>query len=107
MIVQLKKSEATYPELSAQQPYLVIGIEADDFRLLNNRGMPYLYPHALFDVLDPREPADWVHETGDDRERYAYPRALNKPGFFEDFFEGDPAAVQTFWQTINQNLTAA
>jgi len=34
-----------------------------------------------------REPAGWVTEIGDDGERYSYPQPLNKPGFFEDFFD--------------------
>jgi hypothetical protein len=29
-------------------------------------------------------------EYGDDGERYAYPRPLNHPGFFEDFFDDVP-----------------
>jgi len=107
MIVQLKKPHPDYPDLSPGQPYLVIGIEADDYRLLSDLGKPYLYPHGLFTVTDASQPADWVTETGDDGEHYAYPPALNTPGFFEDFFEGKAQAVQTFWHTINHNLTAA
>jgi len=107
MIVQLKQPHPDYPDLTAGQPYLVIGIEADDYRLLSDRGQPYLYPHDLFTILDPTRPAGWQVETGDDGEEYAYPRALNVPGFFEDFFEGKPDAVQTFWHTINHTLTAA
>jgi hypothetical protein len=38
----------------------VIGREADDFRLFNARGQPYLYPHQLFDIVDAHEPEDWV-----------------------------------------------
>jgi hypothetical protein len=51
------------------------------------RYRPYLYPARLFQVLDPREPADWVTDYGDDGERYAYPPPLNDPGFFEDFLD--------------------
>jgi hypothetical protein len=107
MIVKLTQPADEYPELTPDQSYLVIGIEADDLRLLNDHGQPYLYPDELFEIVDPSEPANWVIEQGDDGERYAYPAALNSPGFFEDFFEGKPEAVQTFWQTINRNLTAA
>ncbi len=107
MIVELKQASAEYPDLSPGQPYLVIGIEADDYRLLNDRGQPYLYPHVLFLLIDATEPADWACELGGDGERYAYPPGLNAAGFFEDFFEGDPGAVQIFWQAINGHLTAA
>ena len=104
MIVKLKKLNSRYRDLSKRQPYMVIGIEADDFRVLNDVGRPYLYPSRLFAVIDRREPPDWVTEFGDDGERYAYPPPLNKPGFFEDFFDDKPRAVSTFWRVVNHRL---
>jgi len=86
------------------QPYVVIGIEANDFRILNDAGRPFLYPARLFTIVDTREPHDWVIQFGDDNERYAYPRRLMKAGFFEDFFDRKPKAVATFWRTVNRKL---
>ena len=106
MIVKLRRKNSRYPDLSPQQNYVVIGIEADDFRLLNDCGRPYLYPARLFDVVDPREPKNWVTEFGDDGERYAYPSPLNDAGFFEDFFDDQKKTVAIFWQVVNQNLAA-
>ncbi|OUC06290.1 hypothetical protein RY27_21965 [Litorilinea aerophila] len=82
----------------------MIGIEADDLRLLNDAGQPFLYPADAFDVVDSTEPSDWVTEYGDDGERYAYPPELNEPGFFEDFFDARTEAVRTFWRIINRRL---
>ena len=107
MIVKLKKKTARYRDLSAGQPYVVIGIEADEFRILNDAGHPFLYPPKLFSVIDHREPVDWVTELGDDGERYSYPPPLNKPGFFEDFFEQKAKAVATFWRIVNRRLAAS
>jgi hypothetical protein len=107
MIVKLKKRSARYRDLTFGQPYVVIGIEAGEFRLLNDAGRPFLYPSALFSVLDDREPADWVTEIGDDGERYSYPPPLNKPGFFEDFFDQKSKAVATFWRVVNRRLAAS
>ncbi|MGB0768612.1 MAG: hypothetical protein ACPGYV_13005 [Phycisphaeraceae bacterium] len=107
MIVEHKKVGTDYPSLSPGQRYLVIGIEADDYRILNDRGEPCLYPAEAFDVVDATEPDEWVHERGEDGERYAYPLALNAAGFFEDFFDRKEDAVQVFWQVINRGLTAA
>jgi hypothetical protein len=107
MIVKLRRKNSRYPDLTPDQSYVVIGIEADDFRILNDQGQPYLYPCHLFDVVDPREPADWITEFGDDGERYAYPPPLNKCGFFEDFFDAKKEAVTIFWQVVNQRLAAA
>lgn len=104
MIVKLLKVDARFLDLTAGQPYLVIGIEADDYRLLNDHGRPYVYPKELFEVVDPREPEDWVSEVGEDQERYAYPPPLNAVGFFEDYFDAKAEAVTTFWRTVNQHL---
>ena len=107
MIVRLKKQSSRYRDLSTRQPYMVIGIEADDLRILNDAGRPYLYPSRLFVVADPHEPRDWVTEFGSDGERYAYPPPLNKPGFFEDFFDDKPKAQSTFWRVVNHRLAAS
>lgn len=107
MIVQLREQDPRYPDLTPDQPYLVLGIEADDLRLLNDQGRPFLYSRDLFMVIDAREPNDWVNEIGEDNERYAYPPPLNDSGFFEDFFEGKPEAVATFWRVMNRRLSVA
>jgi hypothetical protein len=107
MIVKLKKKNARYRDLTFGQPYVVIGIEADELRLLNDAGRPFLYPPDLFSLVDHREPADWVTECGDDGERYSYPPPLNKSGFFEDFFDQKAKAVATFWRVVNQRLAAS
>lgn len=107
MIVKLKKKNAGYRDLTFGQPYVVIGIEADDLRILNDAGRPFLYPADLFAMVDAQEPSDWVTEFGDDRERYSDPPALNKPGFFEDFFDGKRKAVVTFWRVVNQRLAGS
>jgi hypothetical protein len=107
MIVELRERDSRYPDLTPGQPYVVLGIEADDLRILNDQGRPYLYPHEIFTVVDAREPEDWVNELGDDNERYAYPPPLNDSGFFEDYFDGKPEAVATFWRVMNRRLSAA
>ncbi len=107
MIVELRERDLRYPDLTPEQPYVVLGIEADDFRILNDRGRPYLYPRELFNVVDLREPDDWVSERGEDDERYAYPPSLNGSGFFEDFFDGKAEAVTTFWRIMNRRLSNA
>ena len=107
MIVKLKENRVEYPDLSQDQPYFVIGIEADDFRILNDNGKPYLYPPHLFDIVEPNEPKSWITEYGEDGERYSYPPAMNQVGFFEDFFDEDPQAISRFWQAVNRRLSEA
>ncbi len=107
MIVKLKKKNARYRELTFGQSYVVIGIEADELRILNDAGRPFLYPRNLFSVINAQDPVDWVTEFGDDGERYSYPPPLNKSGFFEDFFGQKAKAVGTFWRVVNQWLAGS
>ena len=107
MTVKLKKRNTRYRDLTFGQPYVVIGIEADEFRILNDAGRPFLYPPSLFSVVNNREPDDWVTEIGDDGERYSYPAPLNEPGFFEDFFNQKAKAVSIFWRIVNRQLAAS
>ncbi len=107
MLVELSEGDTRFSDLTPGQPYAVLGIEADDLRILNDQGKPYLYPHEIFKVVDTRELGDWVQELGEDNERYAYPPSLNRSGFFEDYFEGMPDVVATFWRAMNRRLAAA
>lgn len=106
MIVRPEDSSTEYQDLTAGNAYVVIGIEADDLRILNDQGRPFLYPTELFEIVDAREPEDWSVEFGPDGERYSYPPRLNRIGFFEDFFDNSHEAVTIFWQTVNQRLAA-
>jgi len=107
MIVKLKEENSDYPDLTPDQPYFVIGIEADDYRILNDYGKPYLYPPHLFEVIDSHEPSNWITEYGDDDERYSYPAVLNEVGFFIDFFDGKDEALSGFWHVVNKYLSEA
>ena len=107
MIVKLKSKNSDYSDLSENQTYFVIGIEADDYRILNDAGKPYLYSPELFDILDSQYPSDWVTEFGEDGEQYSYPVPLNEAGFFEDFFEQKHEQTSIFWHIVNQTLSKA
>lgn len=107
MIVELRRRHRRYRDLTPDRPYVVIGIEADHFRILNDQGRPFLYPARIFRIVDRREPDNWISEVGEEGERYAYPQPLNGTGFFEDFFDGNKRAVRTFWRGVNEQLSAA
>jgi hypothetical protein len=107
MIIKLKKKNTRYRDLTFGQCYLVIGIEADELRILNDAGRPFLYRADLFSFINSQEPVDWVTEFGDDGERYSYPPSLNESGFFEDFFDEKAKAVTAFWRVVNSGLRAA
>jgi hypothetical protein len=83
---------AEYPDLTPGNIHHVIGIEADEFRVMNDEGQPYVYPVELFEVIDPSDSLGWVTTLGEDGERYSYLPELGVPGFFEDYFDGDKKA---------------
>ena len=85
--------------LTPGKVYEVIGIECDDYRIVNDRndprlGMdPVLYPPKLFVIVDATEPPDWVSRV-DDGCRYAYPPELNARGYWERYHDGIPEAIE-------------
>ncbi len=87
-------------DLTRGNIYRVIGIEGDWYRIMNDHGQPYLYDPALFRVVDSTEPPEWRSAIGQEGERYAYPPALGKSGFFEDYFDGDRKVMATLHEYL-------
>ncbi len=105
MKVRLKKFKKPIPAfeaLSENRVYYVIGIEADWYRLLDDYAKPCLYPYKAFLIVDPSEPPDWTTEYGEDGERYSYNRKIFRRGFFEDYFDRDPKAIEIFNNYIHK-----
>jgi hypothetical protein len=90
----ISSDDAHSSALTIGREYVVLGIEADWYRLLNDRDEPVLYDLACFDVIEAAEPADWVSRI-EDGVRYAYPLGWARPGFLEDWHDGvDEARIQ-------------
>ena len=83
--------------------YEVVGIEAGDYRILDDAGEPCLFSPELFQVVDPRRPSDWI-VTEESGPEYAYPPEFNKPGFWEDHHDRKPDAVRAFTRFLNERL---
>lgn len=80
--------------LDPDRAYTVIGLEAGCYRIVDAEGEPLLFPQGRFRVLDGSRPAFWSQGAGGD---VHYPEAWLRPGFFEDYFDGDEAIVAAFW----------
>ncbi len=98
-----KCSDGRIPSLTIGEIYEVIGIEADDFRVIDDAGSPVLFEPDLFDIVDDTRSPDWVSEI-DDGVEYAGPPEFAATGFWEDFFDQDPVAQATFSRYINRHL---
>jgi hypothetical protein len=86
--------------LTVGQTYVVVGFDDEVFRVINDFGEPILYSRDGFEVLDERSPDDWVRNTVASDEYYVDPPETAMPGFYEDYFDGDPAARETFARVV-------
>ncbi|NWJ42275.1 MAG: hypothetical protein HXX12_15035 [Geothrix sp.] len=97
--------------LSLGHEYEVLGIEAGDFRILDDRGEPILFDPLCFEVSDSQEPEFWLSKFGDEGEQYSYPPGWGVPGFFEDWHNNVKVIRQIFsaqlshwYPTVAHNL---
>ena len=93
----LRKGEYQGPDMTVGKVYVVIGIEANDYRIIDDTQMPYLYNPNQFEVVESERPNFWVTEYGEENEEYSYPFSWNAPGFFEDFHDGINEVINQFW----------
>jgi hypothetical protein len=84
--------------LTINKEYEVIGIEADDFRIIDDKNEPILFSPDCFEIVNSNKPTFWVTEIGEDGEEYSYPPNWNETGFFEDFFDGVKHVKDQFWK---------
>lgn len=87
--------------LTPGKHYEVLGIEADSYRVLDDRDDPILYDPSGFRVVDSVEPTFWTSKTGEDGERYAYPGQW-VGGFFEDYHDGVRRVRDEFWNDLSR-----
>ncbi|WP_028580331.1 hypothetical protein [Desulfogranum japonicum] len=103
MIVKLVKNISEedrfiIKDLKIGKDYEVIGIEADDYRIICDTDKePYLYPFDCFKIVDDTKPSFWVTEFGEDGEEYSCPIKWNQVGFFEDYFDEVKEVKEQFW----------
>ena len=77
----------------------MLSIVADELRIVDDTGGPYLYAPQAFDVVDPTEPSDWISERGEDGERYAHPAELSARRLYADWHDKVASARATVSRT--------
>ena len=100
---KLPDSESCHPNLSPDTTYMVIGIEHECYRIVNDSLEPVLYPKDIFDVIDPNYPESWVRTEFDDGEYYVEPPEFSGVGFFEDYFDGVDSAISIYRHYLELN----
>ena len=105
MIVKLINTFTTdnrkITSIEINKEYEVIGIESDDYRIIDNKNEPILFDHKCFTVVDPMKPKFWLCKTGSENEEYCYPEEWSNPGFFEDYFNRNESVIEKFWEIYN------
>ena len=82
--------------LSPGRTYTVLQISQDNFRVIDDRAEPILYPKALFDIVDNKIPNGWSFRDVGDGEYFVGPSDFMERGFYEDYFDKEPHAITKF-----------
>lgn len=83
--------------------YEVIGIDDEYFRIVDESCEPALHPKSFFVDCEIDPPSDWKHEDyGEGEFAYAPPEFASR-GFFEDYADGQDAAVRGFRAYLQRN----
>lgn len=88
--------------LTLGKEYLVIGLNDEDYRVVNDFNEPILYPKECFEITDSRVPEDWRRDDHADGEYRINPIEVAKPGFYEKFFDDVPEAQEVFRRVLER-----
>ena len=92
--------------LTPLRDYVVVGYDDSYYRVVDDSGEPILFPKFLFDVESVWEPSDWVREDHGEGDFGVGPPECMARGFYERWFDGDPAARATF-ERVRQRIEAS
>jgi hypothetical protein len=90
------KVENDFWSLTLGREYVVIGLDHESFRLVDNKGEPILFPKEGLKILDTTIPEDWMWKRYSEDEYYADPPELGRQGFYDDYFDGKAEASKQF-----------
>jgi hypothetical protein len=68
--------------LTPGRKYIVIGVDQESFRIVDDKGEPILFPREGFKVVDDAIPQDWIWDRQGDDEYCGGPEGLQAPGFY-------------------------
>ncbi len=87
-------SESKHSEITIGKEYNVLGIEYDDYRIMNDDNEPILYEPYIFDGSIPES---WIKVDCGDGDYSMYPpEFLDPPYFFEMYFDRDSNVIKAF-----------
>ncbi len=103
---QLDIEGLEHPGLRENKVYDVIGLDDENFRVIDEKGEPILYPKYLFVVIDDFVPSRWIKREYSDGEYFIDPPELSKRGFYEDYFDHKEYAIKLFEAVLRDHEKA-
>ena len=96
--------------LRPDEDYAVLAIEhlpgrVVAYRIATRQGTPALFEASLFAITDPRVDDAWVVQYKDSGEVELMPGLWSAPGFWEDFFDGNPRAVARYQEVVERAIS--
>ena len=92
-----------YHDITINNEYLVISIEYEYYRIINENAEPCLYEQRLFEITDSSIPLDWIREEKGDNDYCFSPLEFVKEKyFFERYFDREPKILEIFNKYINE-----
>lgn len=101
------------PWATLDAEYVVLALEATpgggiQLRIIGDDGpTPVLFQSEMFMTLSSAIPSNWVASIGEGGEFNLAPAKWLRPGFWEDYFNGDPEAVSDFEEEKSKILREA
>ena len=74
--------------------YVLIGIETDGYRIIDESGEPTWFPKAYFLEEEVLPPPEWIYRKYDEGEYEYVMQQFSEPGFFEDYADKVKEAVE-------------
>lgn len=94
------RTDGEFWSLTPGKEYVVIGLDHDSYRVIDDIEEPILLPKIGFKVVDDTIPENWIWNRFSDDEYYADPPGLHERGFYEAYFDGKPEARKMFSEAM-------
>jgi len=101
--IPIDKADYTYPDLTLGNIYNILAVDIDSYRIIGNRGFPYLYDKRRFEVIDDKLDNEWektVTESG----RILYNPKEFKEHLLSKYFDQNIRAINIFNRYVKKKF---
>ena len=105
MKVKANQNASESKWLTVGKEYVVIGLDDEHFRVIDDIAEPILFECSWFDIVDEHVPEDWVwrwYYVDGEEYFYADPFGLHLRGFYADYFDDKEYSVRRFQEYLDK-----